>query len=393
MARKRIIAIGAIARDVILTVPHFPVEDSKLRATSCTSRRGGNVGNTLEVLQRILSVDTHLAISGSSSDGRALPHDGDLLLIAALPSKTSPQTQSIALSFGRHLYAPARTGSSGRCMPAVDLQYCLHREDCLDPMTAYIISSASTSSRTIVNHNPIPEMTFDEFVWITDRIVNTAKASEETIDELWFHFEGRNPETTAQCMRYIRWHLARSGSPGTEQYWISVELEKPGRAGLQELTQYADVVFYSRSWAEGTGYTSASDCLLQQAIALGAPALESVPAPHDHDRLLVCTWGSDGACSLFVNKPSSTTNATPSIVRSPAHISDEPIVDSTGAGDTFIAAMLYAVVYRGLLESDSHGSWSQEQALEFANKLAGNKILQDGFQGLAAVAEDLLAAD
>ena len=209
MARKRIIAIGAIARDVILTVPHFPVEDSKLRATSCTSRRGGNVGNTLEVLQQILSVDTKAPTSGSPSDGRDVPHDGELLLIADLPSKTSPQTRSIASSFEGYPYTPARTSSSGQCIPAVDLQYCLHREDCLDPMTAYIMSSASTSSRTIVNHNPIPEMTFDEFVSITERIVNTAKASEETIDELWFHFEGRIPETTAQCMRHVRWHLAR----------------------------------------------------------------------------------------------------------------------------------------------------------------------------------------
>ena len=30
---------------------------------------------------------------------------------------------------------------------------------------------------------------------------------------------------------------------------ISVEVEKPGRPGLQELAAEADVVFYSKSWA------------------------------------------------------------------------------------------------------------------------------------------------
>jgi ketohexokinase len=34
---------------------------------------------------------------------------------------------------------------------------------------------------------------------------------------------------------------------------ISVELEKPGREGLQELALEADVVFYSKSWAVVSG--------------------------------------------------------------------------------------------------------------------------------------------
>lgn len=31
---------------------------------------------------------------------------------------------------------------------------------------------------------------------------------------------------------------------------ISVEVEKPGRAGLEDLAAEADVVFYSKSWAK-----------------------------------------------------------------------------------------------------------------------------------------------
>jgi len=31
---------------------------------------------------------------------------------------------------------------------------------------------------------------------------------------------------------------------------ISVEVEKPGRVGLQELAAEADVVFYAKSWAQ-----------------------------------------------------------------------------------------------------------------------------------------------
>lgn len=31
---------------------------------------------------------------------------------------------------------------------------------------------------------------------------------------------------------------------------VSVEVEKPGREGLEELAAEADVVFYSKTWAE-----------------------------------------------------------------------------------------------------------------------------------------------
>lgn len=54
--------------------------------------------------------------------------------------------------------------------------------------------------------------------------------------------QGRIPETTLQCIQHLRLHHPRSS--------ISVELEKPGRDGLRELAREADVVFYSRSWAE-----------------------------------------------------------------------------------------------------------------------------------------------
>jgi hypothetical protein len=47
-----IIGIGAIYQDTILTIPHFPEEDSKLRATSCDIRPGGNVPNTLSILSQ-----------------------------------------------------------------------------------------------------------------------------------------------------------------------------------------------------------------------------------------------------------------------------------------------------------------------------------------------------
>lgn len=44
------------------------------------------------------------------------------------------------------------------------------------------------------------------------------------------------------CMQYLRAELPCAR--------ISVEVEKPGRDGLAELAAEADVVFYSKTWAE-----------------------------------------------------------------------------------------------------------------------------------------------
>ncbi|CAI4210231.1 unnamed protein product, partial [Parascedosporium putredinis] len=57
--------------------------------------------------------------------------------------------------------------------------------------------------------------------------------------------QGRIPETTLKCIRHLRSLLPTAS--------ISVEVEKPGREGLTSLAEAADVIFYSRSWAEVAG--------------------------------------------------------------------------------------------------------------------------------------------
>lgn len=167
-----------------------------------------------------------------------------LKIIAVLPARLSAGTKQVEESF-----------TSG-----VDLQHCICREAFGEPASSYIIRSRSSGSRTIVNYNDLPEMTAEEFFQIASNI--DAKSS-------WFHFEartiffcciylysffltyvytfsdffqGRIPETTLECIRYLRQQFATGR--------ISVEIEKPGRPGLQELAIEADVVFYSKSWAQ-----------------------------------------------------------------------------------------------------------------------------------------------
>ncbi|GAT27211.1 PfkB family kinase [Aspergillus luchuensis] len=259
-----LVAIGACYVDTILTTPHYPGEDDKLRASSISRRRGGNCPNSLEVLKQLTTNDPSTT-------------DVSLNLIAVLPAKTSTAAQEIQSAFKPH----------------VDLSHCIFREAFNEPASSYIIKSELSGSRTIVNYNELPEMTVDEFTQIAGNLTNPT----------WFHFEGRIPDVTLSCIRYLRQRYPSAT--------ISVEVEKPGREGLQKLAEEADVVFYSKSWAQ---------------------------------------------------------------VRAPL------IKNPIGAGDTFIAGMLYALIYRG-------SEWSLSEKLGFANRLAGMKVSQEGFSGLARALE------
>ena len=136
------------------SVPHFPQEDAKLRATKLQIRRGGNVCNTLEVLQ-------HLLDSGQRQDEVALH------LIACLPSKASSATAKLFSSFGSN--------------STVDFSHCLHREDKGEAASSYIIRSQAQGSRTIVNFNDLDDMTLAEFTAVVDQF------RDET--DCWWHFE------------------------------------------------------------------------------------------------------------------------------------------------------------------------------------------------------------
>ncbi|CAI7586880.1 unnamed protein product [Penicillium crustosum] len=306
-----LVAIGACYLDTILIAPHYPGEDEKLRASRISRRRGGNCPNTLEVLGQLLQY-------------RPSSAESSLNLITILPSKTSLASQQIQSSLGN----------------IVRLDSCIYRERFSEPASSYIIMSQETGSRTIVNYNELPEMTRFEFATAIEPL-------RALTDRPWFHFEGRAPDVTLECIHHLREHFSEAK--------ISVEVEKPGRLGLQELADAADVVIYSKGWAQNNGYTSAEDCLRDQSLRISRATL------------LCCTWGHDGAAAL---EPK-----TGKFAHVPAHTEEVGVTDTVGAGDTFNAGLLYGLIYR------SH-EWDFRKRLEFANLIAGLKVTQEGFADL-----------
>jgi ketohexokinase len=191
-------------------------------------------------------------------------------------------------------------------------------------------------------------MRTEEFM---QKVQSFTTEKEQVWEKAWFHFEGRVPEVTLTCVRFLRENFPH--------FSISVECEKPERTGMAEVAQYADVVFYSKLWAEKNGHVNARSFL---------------EARRDLTRdgaVLCCTWGSGGATAVKKGDDEVWADARAWQAEGAERAK---VVDTIGAGDTFIAGMLFAI--------NEHEDWSLQRKLKFANELAGRKVLQEGFGGL-----------
>lgn len=193
--------------------------------------------------------------------------------------------------------------------------------------TSYITVNQETGSRTIVHYRDLPELSYDDFLKTPLTGVHHC------------HFEGRNIPDTAKMIRHLQQHYPHLP--------YSVEIEKP-RADIDQLANGAEVVFYSKHFATALGYHNATDFLRRHPKVDGAA-------------WLVCPWGAMGAYYK---------DATGSSVQHHPTAPLPQIVDSIGAGDTFIAGFL-------------HRYWqtkNPQAATAFATQLATKKCAMLGFR-------------
>lgn len=186
-----------------------------------------------------------------------------------------------------------------------------------------VILSLNSGTRTILHHNPnLPELSFDDFKKINFD------------DYSWIHFEGRNILNVLTMMQYIEDYnksCLTYENFGCSKITISVELEKPN-SELLDLLPYADVVFLSKDFAQSRGCNNMSE------------TLKSISRDVKSGATIVCAWGDRGA---MAKTPDGI------IVQSPA-FSPIKIVDSLGAGDTFIASVIHYLNYIKLLSINNN---------------------------------------
>ena len=284
-----ILGVGIATLDIINYLDSYPSEDSEVRAEAQQACRGGNATNTLVVLSQL---------------GEQCEWCGILA--------NDPSSHIIRQDLQNH---------------SINFQQCPVQEDGITP-TSYIILNRQNGSRSIVHYRNLPELDLATF------------KRYDLNHYQWLHFEGRAVHETLLMMQY-----AKQQQPLLP---CSLEVEKP-REGIEKLFVKADLLLFSRHYAESHGYHSATDLL--HAMQPQAP----------HARL-VCAWGSEGAFALEQHG---------GIIHAPAFTQSQ-VVDSLGAGDTFNAGIIHNLLKGASLT----------QALHDGCYLAGLKCSQQGFDHL-----------
>ncbi|PAV23078.1 hypothetical protein PNOK_0014500 [Pyrrhoderma noxium] len=265
----RVLASGTVFHTHNLTLPSFPAESAIARARTVTRTRGGSAANVLATLGQLPGVKGWEGVGqevdeNDSSEGAALVRE------------------------------LKREG--------VDTRYCRFWEGASVP-SAWVLEAEDNGSKTVINHNPLPDVTHEEFVSLLGPLLvpenfeighregsgpNVSGSSGISPFE-WMHFEGRSVKTTLSNIIGID-GLAK------ERKWrsncvFSLDATKI-RQGIEALIPHSDVIFFSKQYAlsQNTAYTSPRPFLLSLASS-------GRVSPH---ALLIAYWGKAGAALLSV---------------------------------------------------------------------------------------------
>ena len=195
ISMSKILGIGNSVLDIILTVPQHPLEDEEIRAVSKHISTGGNVNNSLYVLNQ-------------------LGHETDICTTIAADNEA------------KQLLA----GLKERNIGTEHIQKFIKGRT----PTSFVTLNAQNGSRTIVHYRDLPEMSFDFF----------AKIEIEEYD--WIHFEGRNLTHLPGMINIAKTFLTFQP--------ISLEVEKP-REGIEELFSSVNLIIFSHQYARAKGFT------------------------------------------------------------------------------------------------------------------------------------------
>ncbi|KAI0942387.1 hypothetical protein AcW1_003031 [Taiwanofungus camphoratus] len=311
----RVVASGTLFLTHTLSLPTHPEPSSVVRARSVTRSRGGSASTCLAILAQFPSVEAMLvAPLGGNDDGRMIIRDLE--------------------------------------KERVSTRFCKIWNDAGVP-SAWVLYADDTDSRTVINNNPLPDITHEEFIALLGPLLApenyaylappssssspaythpfaptpaaappaTLSAHPHTIPPRasfshpsgasgnsantnnggasagvrspapfdWIHFEGRSVKTTLSNIVGLD-GLAR------ERKWrshcvFSVDVGRRARQGVEALIPHADVLFLNKHYAlaHSPQYAASPRASLLAFTALAPP-----------HALLVAHWGTDGAAVLSV---------------------------------------------------------------------------------------------
>ncbi|KAF9450902.1 hypothetical protein P691DRAFT_664366 [Macrolepiota fuliginosa MF-IS2] len=284
----RIVSSGTLFLTHTLYIPHHPTPSSAIRAHAVEKARGGSANTLLSALAQFPAIEAVLvAPLGGNEEGRRI--------LRELENE------------------------------GVNTQYCKIWPNAGVP-SAWVLNSAQDNARTVINHNPLPDITHEDFVSLLGPLLapenypeNYAQLQQQQFYQQapnlippqppprvsqssgrphlsnpnspapfdWLHFEGRSVKTTLNNIVGLD-GLAR------ERKWrshcvFSMDVGRKVRQGVEALIPYVDVIFLNKQYAQAQSPDYANS---PRTFLL---SLASTAPPH---ALLVAHWGKDGAAVL-----------------------------------------------------------------------------------------------
>lgn len=113
------------------------------------------------------------------------------------------RSRSVSRSRSRSRYSSSAAATAaaanavagaGAGFPAISLAHSIFRPEAMEPARSWIIRSAHTGSRTIVNHSGLAEMTVEEFALALAKLPGGGPGADDGSEDglgrtPWFHFE------------------------------------------------------------------------------------------------------------------------------------------------------------------------------------------------------------
>ncbi|BFZ05812.1 hypothetical protein BsWGS_08851 [Bradybaena similaris] len=320
--KKKVLCVGNVCLDLINVAQEYPQEDSDQKGLEHYWQRGGNATNNCTVLS-ILSVPCEfMGVLGNQG-------------------------------------AEARWIQDDYDKFGIKTTNCVTKP--VQNSVATAIISQVTGSRTILYYpRDRPELTYNEF---------HENFHGDFTPYSWVHFElGRSVDETSHMIDDVVafnnvHNLPRAPDSQRQRVIISVEYEKPELKNPESEMGKADIVFLSKDVAKFRGYSNA------------VLAVEGLQHLCKDGAVLVCAWGDAGAAARYRDQT----------LTAPA-LTDIKVVDTLGAGDTFIAGFISRLWKNGWACADCVGRDTESSiianAIQYACVLAGLKCTMFGYQGL-----------
>ncbi|TCD71083.1 hypothetical protein EIP91_000175 [Steccherinum ochraceum] len=302
----RIVASGTLFLTHTLTLSSHPEPASVVRAHAVQRARGGSASTCLAIAAQFPNVNAILvAPLGGNEEGQMIIRDLE-----------NDRLEDAVLSTGHGMEVGTRKTSL--------------RPDKVLTIPSFYVDD--TNTKTIINNNPLPDITHEEFVSLLGPLLvpenyaylNSGTSSNpsspppfpnsgssnprpsmssppgrppQTSLQIpnnpapldWIHFEGRSVKTTLN-------NLVGLDGLAREKKWrsycvFSVDVGRKTRQGVEALIPHADVIFLNKHYAMAHSRDYATS---PRAFLL---SLTHIAPPH---ALLVAHWGTDGAAVLSV---------------------------------------------------------------------------------------------